>query len=192
MRAGCAACSSSAGLLGLTGGACAAAPPPARASSLARRLLLQVVGASLVCLVVGAMTTLLVMRGRVNQQKQREKERAQEQKQLKALMWVQLGGLVGAGLALECWADDDERCIRRRPFQPQCPAPSALFVERGAGAEAATGAGEQLAGLVPCAARLPRLVLPAGYAGRGGVGWRAPVAAPHPPTPHPTPAGTRW
>ncbi len=47
---------------------------------------LMVVGASVLCLLLGAVTALLVMRARHNQQAQRDKERAQEQKVLGALM----------------------------------------------------------------------------------------------------------
>lgn len=47
-----------------------------------------VVLCSLGCLAVGAVVAVLIMRGRVHQQRQKEKERALESKQLKALMYA--------------------------------------------------------------------------------------------------------
>ncbi len=47
-----------------------------------------VVITSLACMMFGAAVTVLIMRGRVHQQRQRDKERQQESKQLKALMYA--------------------------------------------------------------------------------------------------------
>ena len=55
---------------------------------LAGTVALLVVLCSLGCLALGALVALLVLRGRLTVHKQREKERQQEQRQLKALMYA--------------------------------------------------------------------------------------------------------